>query len=199
YGYFNNLTKAKITYDNKINITIHFRLGDEYPLFVNQDTVVNPSMLLRSRFDFAYYNIKNKKGYRVIQQRFNALGEIELYIKKLRQFYKDSVKINFISDGMDLGFNIVNREDIRNKLKKLGIKVDDEFLQRSTEQSIFKLNNLKKYCDEFIVGESVDKFIQTKNLLLRSNIIVSSARLFCWGVLSAFKYDFTFKQVLFMN
>ncbi|EDP4108258.1 hypothetical protein FV902_09100, partial [Campylobacter jejuni] len=85
-------------------------------------------MLLRSRFDFAYYNIKNKKGYRVIQQRFNALGEIELYIKKLRQFYKDSVKINFISDGMDLGFNIVNREDIRNKLKKLGIKVDDEFL-----------------------------------------------------------------------
>ncbi len=199
YGYFNNLTKTKIIYDNKMNITIHLRLGDEYPLFVNRDTIVNPSMLLRSRFDYAYYNIRTKKGYRVIQQRFNSLDKIEFYIKKIRQIYNDNIKINFISDGMDLGIDIINREDIKNKLKNLQIDIDDEFLRISTEQSILKLKSLEKYCDEFIVGENVDKFIQTKNVLLKSDIIVSSARLFCWGILSAFKYDFVFRQVLFMN
>ncbi|WP_279144056.1 heparinase II/III domain-containing protein [Helicobacter pullorum] len=199
YGYFSNSTRTKIIYDNKINITIHLRLGDEYPLFVNKDVIVNPGMILRSRFDYAYYNVRTKKGYRVIQQRLNSFDKVEFYIKKIRETYKDSIKINFISDGMDLGMDIMNSEDVKNKLKKLQIDIDDEFLKISAEQSILKLKSLEKYCDEVIVGENTDKFMQTKNILLKSDIIVSSARLFCWGILSAFKYDLTFRQVLFMN
>ncbi|MGI7821785.1 hypothetical protein ACNGJ7_03820 [Campylobacter coli] len=201
--FFQNALKKIDLYDhlcydlNKTVYTIHLRIGDTAIVPINKKgDIVAIDWLCREEktgknFN-SIYNLQRNKGGRHVINSYLDLENLFSFANKIRQRDKNC-RINFISDGFDAAYPCMNMSKIDQILQKRQI----DFCQDIVSEYINNKKNILKNNSCFdcsVVGENYEKFLESIKLLLTSNIIISNARSFCYGVLVNCKKDYFFKQ-----
>ncbi|WP_180379835.1 hypothetical protein [Campylobacter devanensis] len=185
--------------DDSFKICLHLRRGDCSTILVNKNKdIITTSWFSRGVHTHSWYNLKDKSGSKHCLIDFNMLDNMINFAKSMHEKYDKKISIIFITDGFDTRmYNIINSNNFKIELKKLGKFVDINVVRNYCNSELDKISNCI-FFDKKIVGESKEIFLETIYYILNSNLIISSSRSFIFRVLLGWK-DTNLFQIAYLG
>ncbi|MBX9866893.1 MAG: nodulation protein NodZ [Burkholderiales bacterium] len=186
------LTQNNIQKD--ISITIHLRLGDVAAIKIKKFVII-PFDVQNDRYDTGISLLATIDKSNHLYSQHMLLDNLQQFIEDMRKTH-NNLKLNLITDGYSTTRLKLKQNNIMEKCFARGLDYNVNDVDVIIDEYEKKLQSI--LFDIASIGDNASQdFINSVNILINSDIIISSSRSFVFNVLSNFKFNSFKKQIFY--